>query len=104
MIWGYKVSEVAMVAKADVTAIIMELQVNWTKRWEALGMLKFLFSYTNLPWELKNQGISFLISVMDGIVTHSYNDNVDYTVYAPSMYASLQVVGCLFLSYYFLYF
>lgn len=86
-----------MAAKADLTTVVMELQGNWTRRWEAVGMLKYLFSCANLSWELKQHGIRFLLCVMDGIVSHSDNDCVDYSIHMPTMYTSLQV-GCHLLS------
>ncbi|PIN13485.1 hypothetical protein CDL12_13902 [Handroanthus impetiginosus] len=90
VIWGYKASEVAAAAKADLTAVIMELQGNWTRRWEAIGTLKYIFSCANLSWELKQHGIRFLLCIMDGIVSHLYDDNVDYSMHIPTMYTSLQ--------------
>ncbi|KAL0345045.1 UNVERIFIED_CONTAM: Aberrant root formation protein 4 [Sesamum radiatum] len=92
VIWGYKACEVATAAKADLPFVIMELQGNWARRCEAIGMLKYIFSCANLPWELKQQGIRFLLRIMDGIVSHSYDDPVDYSMYMPTLYTSLQAV------------
>ncbi|KAL0426806.1 UNVERIFIED_CONTAM: Aberrant root formation protein 4 [Sesamum latifolium] len=92
VIWGFKASEVATAAKADLPVVIMELQGNWARRCEAIGMLKYIFLCANLPWELKQQGIRFLLRVMDGIVSHSYDDPVDYSMYMPTWYTSLQAV------------
>ncbi|KAL6532001.1 hypothetical protein OROGR_013971 [Orobanche gracilis] len=39
VIWGYKASEVDIAAGADLNAVIMDLQGNWTRSWEARGML-----------------------------------------------------------------
>ncbi|KAL0315822.1 UNVERIFIED_CONTAM: Aberrant root formation protein 4 [Sesamum radiatum] len=92
VIWGYKASEVATAAKADLPVVIMELQGDWARRCEAIGMLKYIFSCANLPWELKQHGIRFLLRVMDGIVSYSYDDHVDYSMYMPTLYTSLQAV------------
>ncbi|XP_011085082.1 aberrant root formation protein 4 isoform X2 [Sesamum indicum] len=92
VIWGYKASEVGTAAKADLPVVIMELQGNWARRCEAIGMLKYIFSCANLPWELKQHGIRFLLRVLDGIVSHSHDDHVDYSVYMPTFYTSLQAV------------
>ncbi|KAL8482662.1 hypothetical protein ACS0TY_025630 [Phlomoides rotata] len=91
VIWGYKASEVAVVAKADLTTVLTELQGNWTRRWEAVGMLKCLF-LSNLSWELKQDGIRFLLCIMDGIVSHSDDHFVDYSIHMPTMYTSLQAI------------
>ncbi|KAL0337228.1 UNVERIFIED_CONTAM: Aberrant root formation protein 4 [Sesamum calycinum] len=95
IIWGYKASEVATAAKADLPVVIMELQGDWARRCEAIGMLKYIFSCANLPWELKQHGIRFLLRVMDGIVSYSYDDHVDYSMYMPTLYTSLQVLSAL---------
>ncbi|XP_073291817.1 aberrant root formation protein 4-like isoform X1 [Primulina huaijiensis] len=49
VIWGYMNSEVAIAAKADLTAVTLELQGNRASRWQALAMLKNVFSCANLP-------------------------------------------------------
>lgn len=93
VIWGFGASEVAVAAKSDLSSVLLEIQGNWTRRWEAIGMLKYLFSCTNLPWGLKWDGISFLVWIMDGIVSHTDNDSHDYCSHMPTMYTSLKV-GC----------
>ncbi|KAG8369339.1 hypothetical protein BUALT_Bualt14G0001100 [Buddleja alternifolia] len=92
VIWGYKTSEVAEAAKADLTVVIKKLQGNWTRRWEAIGMLKYIFSCANLPWELKKHAIRFLLCIMDGIVSHSYNDHGDLSMHVSTLYTSLQAI------------
>lgn len=44
--------------------------------------------------ELKEHGVRFLLSIMDGIDSHSFNDHVDYLIYMPTFYTSLQVADC----------
>ncbi|XP_042036973.1 aberrant root formation protein 4-like [Salvia splendens] len=92
VIWGFGDGEIALAAKADMTSVLMELKGNWTRRWEAVGMLKYLFSYANMPWGLKRDGISFIACIMDGITTNTNNEFVDYSLHMPTMYTSLQVV------------
>ncbi|KAL2529855.1 aberrant lateral root formation 4 [Forsythia ovata] len=92
VIWAYKSNEVAIAAKADLAAIKSELQGNWFRRWEAIGMLKHIFSCVNLPWELKKYAIKFLLCIMDGIMSHSYDDHVDYSAYMPTLYTGLQAI------------
>lgn len=103
VIWGFRANEIAVAAKADLTSVFMELKGNWTRRWEAVGMLKYLFTYANLPWALKWDGISFLASMIDGIVSDTYNDSVDYSSHMPTMYTSLKVGWCCIKSVLFLH-
>ncbi|XP_051142266.1 aberrant root formation protein 4 [Andrographis paniculata] len=92
VIWGYKNSEVAEAAKADVNAVVMEIQGNWTRRWDVLDMLNHLFSCVNLPWEFKRHGTEFLLHLMDGIEKQSYDESADYSLYTPTMFSSLQAI------------
>ncbi|XP_073270100.1 aberrant root formation protein 4 isoform X2 [Primulina huaijiensis] len=92
VIWGYKNSEVAMSAKADLTAVKQNLQDHWNSRFEVIGMLKFIFTYADLPLELKTHAIEFLLFIMDGIAPHSYDDHLDYTTYMPAFYVNLQAI------------
>ncbi|XP_075513545.1 aberrant root formation protein 4-like [Primulina tabacum] len=92
VIWGYMNSEVAIAAKADLTAVTLELQGNRASRWEALAMLKNVFSCPNLPNALKRHAIGFVLCVMDGSASHSRDSHLDYTAYMPSLYTSLQAI------------
>lgn len=95
VIWGYKSVDVASAAREDITAVKNELLCSQTKRWQAVGMLKHIFSCVNLPWDLKQQAVDFLLSIMDGnMPLKSPDENVDCSIYIPSMYAALQVDPC----------
>ncbi|KAI7987755.1 Aberrant root formation protein 4 [Camellia lanceoleosa] len=93
VIWGYISNEVAQAAEEDLAAVKAELSSNQTKRWQALGMLRNIFSCGNLPWELKKQAINFLLCIVDGNVSHEYNnEHVECSIYMPSLLATLQAV------------
>ncbi|KAF5936280.1 hypothetical protein HYC85_027409 [Camellia sinensis] len=92
VIWGYISNEVAQAAEEDLAAVKAELSSNQTKRWQALGMLRNIFLCANLPWELKKQAINFLLCIVDGNVSHEYNnEHVECSIYMPSLFATLQL-------------
>lgn len=81
-----------MAADEDFEAVKNELQMNQTKRWQAIGMLKHVFSSIDLSWELKTHALDFLFCIMDGGATvEIQNDNMDYYTYMPTLYTALQV-------------
>ncbi|KAL7187291.1 hypothetical protein ACSBR1_037368 [Camellia fascicularis] len=93
VIWGYISNEVAQAAEEDLAAVKAELSSNQTKRWQGLGMLRNIFLCVNLPWELKKQAINFLLCIVDGNVSHEYNnEHVECSIYMPSLFATLQAV------------
>lgn len=95
---------VAQSAEEDLTVLKDALQSNQTKRWQAVGMLKHIFSSANLPWELKKHTINFLLWIMDGNLSEKCNDEVaDCSSYVPGLFASLQVVACYILVYTYIY-
>ncbi|GMQ02927.1 hypothetical protein CsSME_00048942 [Camellia sinensis var. sinensis] len=56
-------------------------------------MLRNIFLCVNLPWELKKQAINFLLCIVDGNVSHEYNnEHVECSIYMPSLFATLQAV------------
>ena len=88
-------SNLAQSAEEDLTVLKDALQSNQTKRWQAVGMLKHIFSSDNLPWELKKHTIDFLLWIMDGNLSRKCDDEVtDCPSYVPGLFASLQVVVC----------
>lgn len=81
-----------MAADEDFEAVKNELQMNQTKRRQAIGMLKHVFSSIDLSWELKTHALDFLFCIMDGSATvEIQNDNMDYYTYMPNLYTALQV-------------
>ncbi|KAL7165997.1 hypothetical protein ACSBR2_036792 [Camellia fascicularis] len=93
VIWGYISNEVAQAAEEDLAAVKAELSSNQTKRWQGLGMLRNIFLCVNLPWELKKEAINFLLCIVDGNVSHEYNnEHVECSIYMPSLFATLQAV------------
>lgn len=93
VIWGYKSNEISVAADADFEAVKNELQQNQTKRWQAIGMLKHVFSNVDLSWELKAHALDFLLCIMDGCVHQEIqNDNMDHSTYMPVLYTALQAI------------
>ncbi|XP_022018346.1 aberrant root formation protein 4 isoform X2 [Helianthus annuus] len=79
--------------KQDLKAVKDELSKYQSKRWEAVGMLKHIFTSTKLPWELKKHAIDFLFCIMESVDLQKDHDaSLDYSVYTPSLYASLQAI------------
>ena len=93
VVWGHVSKEVAQTAKEDLIAIRDELRNNQTKRWQAIGTLKHVLYFVNLPWELKKHAIDFLLSITDEGVSRNYNEErSEWSSYVPSLFSALQVV------------
>ncbi|KAE9450348.1 hypothetical protein C3L33_17753, partial [Rhododendron williamsianum] len=92
VIWGFISNEVAQAADEDLAAVKAKLSSDQTKRWQAIGMLRNIFSCVNLPWELKKQAINFLLSIVDGNVSRQYdNEHMECLSDMPSIFATLQL-------------
>ncbi|CAK9146471.1 unnamed protein product [Ilex paraguariensis] len=93
VIWGHMSDEVSVAAEADLTSVKDELRSNQTKRWEAIGMLKHIFSWVNLAWELKKHAINFLLCILEGSVSHDCQaEHSDCSTYMHTLYTALQAV------------
>ncbi|KAJ0821048.1 putative YAP-binding/ALF4/Glomulin [Helianthus annuus] len=93
VLWGDLSTEVGDATKQDLKAVKDELSKYQSKRWEAVGMLKHIFTSTKLPWELKKHAIDFLFCIMESVDLQKDHDaSLDYSVYTPSLYASLQAI------------
>ncbi|XP_020235649.1 aberrant root formation protein 4 [Cajanus cajan] len=93
VIWGHVSEGVAHTAKEDLIAIQDELRNNQTKRWQAIGTLKHVLSFVNLPWELKKHATDFLLCITDGDVSGNYNEeHSEWSSYMPSLFSALQAV------------
>lgn len=86
--------EVAQVAKEDLSAVKGELQIIQTKRWQAIGMLKHIFSSVDLPWEFKRHAVDFLLDITNGNNSKTLDDeHNDCSLYMTSLFSALQVVS-----------
>ncbi|KAK9279233.1 hypothetical protein L1049_012911 [Liquidambar formosana] len=93
VIWGHISNEVVQAAEEDLSIVKDELRSNQAKRWQAVGMLKHIFSCVNLSWELKKYAIDFLLCITDGNISQKCNDEpMDCSSYIPNLFTALQAV------------
>ena len=84
-----------------MTAVKNEIQHNKINRWQAIGMLKHVFSSVEVPWSLKKHGIDFLLCITEGDASQECDggESQDFSSFIPSLLAALQVVLCKFFDY-----
>ncbi|KAK6249248.1 hypothetical protein QUC31_020813 [Theobroma cacao] len=93
VIWAQMCDEVAQVAKEDLSAVKGELQIIQTKRWQAIGMLKHIFSSVDLPWEFKRHAVDFLLDITNGNNSKTLDDeHNDCSLYMTSLFSALQAI------------
>ncbi|KAE8056316.1 hypothetical protein FH972_013099 [Carpinus fangiana] len=93
VIWGHISDEVAQAAEEDLTAVKDELRSNQMRRWQTVGMLKHIYSFVNLPWDLKKHAINLLLCITDGNISQKCDDeHTDLSSHIPSLFAALQAI------------
>ncbi|XVE71232.1 hypothetical protein DITRI_Ditri10aG0134300 [Diplodiscus trichospermus] len=93
VIWAQMYDEVAQAAKEDLSAVKTELQNNQMKRWQAIGMLKHIFSSVDLPWEFKRYAVDFLLCITSGDISNELDDeHNDCSLYMTSLFSALQAI------------
>ncbi|CAI0416547.1 unnamed protein product [Linum tenue] len=96
VIWGHISNEIAEQAGENMSALKDKLQHNQVQRWEAIGMLKHIFSSVILPWDIKRHTVEFLLGITNGSFTpNCHNDEpiTDCSIYMPSLFATAQVLA-----------
>lgn len=92
VIWAHIWDKVAQAAEEDLTAVKDELRSNQMKRWQTVGMLKHVYSFASLPWNLKNHAFKFLLCVTEGNISRNYDDeHFEFSIYMPNLFSALQV-------------
>ncbi|XP_059461352.1 aberrant root formation protein 4 isoform X2 [Corylus avellana] len=93
VVWGHISDEVAQAAEEDLTAVKDELRSNQMRRWQTVGMLKHIYSFVNLPWDLKKHAIDLLLCITDGNISQKCDDeHTDLSSHIPSLFAALQAI------------
>jgi len=91
--WGHVSEEVAHAAKEDIIAVKDELCNNQIKRWQAIGTLTHVLSFSMLTWALKKHTINFLISITDGDIRRNWDgEHSQWSSYMPNLLSALQVL------------
>lgn len=97
VLWGSISEEVAKAAGELVVTLLDELRTNPTKRWQAVGMLKHVFSSSDYSWKIKAHGVELLLNIMDATVGEEQdNDCTERSFLIPGIFAALQVVLFIF--------
>lgn len=93
VIWAHIWDKVAQAAEEDLTAVKDELRSNQMKRWQTVGMLKHVYSFASLPWNLKNHAFKFLLCVTEGNISRNYDDeHFEFSTYMPNLFSALQAI------------
>ncbi|KAJ7966234.1 Aberrant root formation protein 4 [Quillaja saponaria] len=99
VIWGQATEGIAQSAGEDLISVKDELRSNQTKRWQAIGTLKHVLSWGNLPWELRKQAVNFLLCITNGNNSQGHDaEDSDWSTYVPNLFASLQAVKMVIMS------
>lgn len=96
MIWGHISDEVAEAAGQDVSVLKRELRTSQSRRWSAVGMMKYIFSLGELPWVLKKHASDFLLVITENSDQQDMNEDMICSFLTPSLITTMQVVSCQF--------
>lgn len=78
-------------AGEELELALKEVQSNHMKKWEAINMLKYVLSSISYPWIIKSHSINLLLSLTGEDHVKEFNNHVDFTSYAPHIFATLKV-------------
>ncbi|MCL7025554.1 hypothetical protein MKW94_006136 [Papaver nudicaule] len=92
VICAHMSDEVETAVKEDLSVVKHQLQCSRIKRWQAVGMLKYLLLSADQSWEVKNHAIEFLLSIFNGKVSEACDEVEECSFYTPSLLAALQAI------------
>ncbi|XP_062195814.1 aberrant root formation protein 4 isoform X2 [Phragmites australis] len=91
-VWTYMYDDMSEHSGAELELALKKVQDNHMKKWEAINMLKYVLSPISYPWIIKSHCINLLLTLADGNHIEETNDHVDFTSYAPRIFATLKAV------------
>ncbi|GMG98964.1 hypothetical protein Nepgr_000804 [Nepenthes gracilis] len=92
VIWGHISDEVAQAAEQDFSTLRDELRNTQTRRWQAIAMLRHIFSMGQLPWKLKKHAMDFLLVITDAVYDQQTNEDIICSFNSPNLIAALQAI------------
>lgn len=84
--------DVAKAADQVLDDVKDNLQNSQNKRWQTIGMMKYVLSSTCQPWKIKEHAIDFILCIMDGNISRKSNKEcATFVVHVPNLYTAVQV-------------
>ncbi|KAK3121515.1 hypothetical protein QOZ80_8BG0655000 [Eleusine coracana subsp. coracana] len=91
VLWTYVYDDLSKYAGEGLELALKEVQDNHMKKWEAIGMLKYVLSSFRYPWIFKSHCINLLLTLAVENGSEEIND-VDFTSYAACVFATLKAI------------
>lgn len=95
VIWGHISDEVSQASGQDVSILINEIRNSHSNRWFAIGMMKYVYSFYELPWVLKKHATDFLLLITEHSNLQEMNEDMICSFVTPGLISTLQVASCL---------
>lgn len=92
VIWGHISDEVTQAAGQDVSVLQNELKTSQSRRWSAVGMMKYIFSLGELPWVLKKHAVDFLLVITENSDQVEMNEDMICSFLTPTLISTLQAI------------
>ncbi|PIA45960.1 hypothetical protein AQUCO_01600305v1 [Aquilegia coerulea] len=93
VVWGMISDDVAKAADEDLTVVKENLRNSQAKRWQTVGMVKYLLASIHQPWKVKEDAVDFLLCIMESNTSpKNGNENADCSSYVPSLYSAVQAI------------
>ncbi|OEL37195.1 Aberrant root formation protein 4 [Dichanthelium oligosanthes] len=93
VLWTYMYDDMSKYAGENLELAMKEVQGNHMMKWEAINMLKYVLSSISYPWIIKSHCINLLLSIAGENHVEEFNNHVDFTSYAPCIFATLKVIS-----------
>ncbi|GAB4856661.1 hypothetical protein Ancab_014575 [Ancistrocladus abbreviatus] len=92
VIWGHISDGVAQAARQDLTSLKDELRNTQTRRWQAVVILRHIFSMGQLPWNLKKHAMDFLLVITETVHEEQTNEYTVCSFHTPGLISALQAI------------
>nr|AWA45119.1 hypothetical protein SS46I23_000003 [Saccharum spontaneum] len=89
----YDDNDMSKYAGEQLEVALKEVQGNHMKKWEAINMLKHVLSSIHYPWIIKSHGLNLMLILAGENHVEEINNHVDFTCYAPRIFATLKVIS-----------
>ncbi|CAO2164712.1 unnamed protein product [Urochloa humidicola] len=98
VVWAYMYDDMSKYAGEELELALKEVQGNHMMKWEAINMLKYVLSSICYPWIIKSHSINLLLSLAGENYVQETNNHVDFTSYAPRIFATLKAIESIMMA------
>uniref|UniRef100_A0ACD6A2B4 Uncharacterized protein n=1 Tax=Avena sativa TaxID=4498 RepID=A0ACD6A2B4_AVESA len=91
VVWTSIHDDISKYAGAELESALKQVQDDYSRKWEAINMFRYVLPSVNYPWVIKSHCMDLLLTLVDDKCSEETNSHVDFP-YSTQCFATLKAI------------